>query len=237
MVQKIHLYTKAASKWSEDEAHCVYSTVTECAQESESGGSCGECYDDLWIVAGPLAFIVKKERREKGEGLKGQEELKGRLKWRERCSELMRQINSWIRIYRPFVFRATNATKIKSDPLWFKLWVICTAERGIWIICRSHDSDLCTLCCWLTAFIWTSGERESRLFVKARDISHSYKYWFTSRYYDVSPSTYCEVWKTAISWDKMVWLPTLTWAVEAVEDGHVKKHHFYWKLSDHLCVT
>lgn len=183
-------------------------------------------------------FYSKERKKRESKGVKRTRraqrtlEVKRKMLWTNET-----EINSWIRIYRPFVSRAANATKIKSDPLWFELWVICTAERGIWIICRSHDSDLCTLCCWLTAFIWTSGERESGLFVKARDISHSYKYWFTSHYYDVSPSTYCEVWKTAISWDKMVWLPTLTWAVEAVEDGHVKKHHFYWKQSDHLCVT
>lgn len=171
MVQKIHLYTKAASKWSEDEAHCVYSTVTECAQESESGGSCGECYDDLWIVAGPLAFIIKKEKREKGEGLKGQEELKGCLKWRDTCSELMRQRST---AGFGFIVGLSSGQKQLQTQQRLNL-TLCglNCESFAWQEEEYESSAGATtltfaLCCWLTygivSFyfnIW--GEREQTL--------------------------------------------------------------------------
>lgn len=128
----------------------------------------------LWrsLNSGRTTRFYNKERK-KGErrGVKRTRrahralEVKRKMLWTNET-----EINSWIRIYRRFVFRATQLqTQQRLNLTLCGLnWVICMAERGIWIICRSHDSDLCTLCCWFTygivSFyfnIW--GERERTL--------------------------------------------------------------------------
>lgn len=127
------------------------------------------------------------------EGKKGERRGVKRTRRAHRTLEVQRkmlwtneaEINSWIRIYRRFVFRATQLQTQQRLNLtlcglncesfaWQKEEYESSAgATTLTFALYAADSHIT----YQLAFILTSGERESGLFVKARDISYSYKYW------------------------------------------------------------
>lgn len=131
------------------EPGCVYSTAVWWFLNSNS---------TTWFDKGRIKRGKKgcmegnwKGRKERDKRAKGRRQKED---WEIKDSpNYIRQSSATGVFYFPPIFREkemTQAAAIQSDLLWFKCWVICMAERATWIIWGSHDSDLCTLRCWLT---------------------------------------------------------------------------------------